>query len=354
MTDLLLENTRFFLVGETPEVAAALGAYLAERGAKAQIAGKLDEIELADSAENVIIAHFSGATDLAQKIAELKKNPAGPKLILLHEIAERGKIGTALLSLTDHLLEKPFTVQSLEKALATLKFEPLSERSVYAFAPTGNEPAIQILKSLGARLITEAGAIDTKAPPELAVMIPRAIDDTFRTALAVFRQFCPEVPIFLLYDPQAEGTLDSAILQEVAYLVQQPIAKSALRQKLLGYFEQPEKERRKNPRKKGISQVWISAFNLDLGVPELFESPYLIDISQSGLSFQTHIRYHEGQLMAVWVVAEEYPDKIIDLRGHIRWIKQEGDAGKFFKYGLEFTRQDSDAYRTFARMIAMH
>jgi hypothetical protein len=58
--------------------------------------------------------------------------------------------------------------------------------------------------------------------------------------------------------------------------------------------------------------------------------------------------------MAIWIVAEEYPDKIIDLRGHIRWKKHDGEPTSVFKYGLEFTRQDSDAYRTFARMIAMH
>ena len=45
---------------------------------------------------------------------------------------------------------------------------------------------------------------------------------------------------------------------------------------------------------------------------------------------------------------------IIDLRGNIRWKKHDGEPASFFKYGLEFTRQDSDAYRTFARMIAMH
>lgn len=354
MKDLLLADTRCFLVGETPEVATALAAYLNERGAETRIIDRLDEVELSTSTENVIFAHFSGTPNLARGLSELKKHPVRPKLLLLHEITERGKIDTALLSQTDHLLEKPFTTQTLEKALAALQFQPLQGKSVYVFSAVSDETATQLLKSLGAHLITEAGAIDTKAPPELAVMVPRAIDDSFRTALAVFRQFCPEVPIFMLYNPQAEGTLDSGILKEVAYLVQQPITKQALRQKILGYFDQPEKERRKNPRKKGISQVWISAFNLDLGVPELFESPYLIDISQSGLSFRTHIRYHEGQLMAIWVVADEYPDKIIDLRGHIRWARQDGDAGKFFKYGLEFTRQDSDGYRTFARMIAMH
>jgi hypothetical protein len=353
MTEQPLADTRFFLVGEEPGVAGALAAYLRERGAATQLLARLEELDLTDDTENVLVAHYSGTPGLANKLPALKRNDSGLKVVLLHEITERGQIDTALLSVIDHLLEKPFTRQALEKALAGIKFHPLSGKSVYLYE-SGDRLAGRVLSSLGASLVTEAGTIDTKTPPELAVMAPEAIDDTFRVALAVFRQFCPEVPIFMLYDPQAAGTLDSDILKEVAYLVQKPVTRAVLRQKLLSYFEQPLKDRRKNPRKKGISQVWISAFNIELGTPELFESPFLIDISQSGLSFQSHMRYNEGQLMAIWIVAEEYPDKIIDLRGHIRWKKHDGEPTSIFKYGLEFTRQDSDAYRAFARMIAMH
>ncbi|MFO1479113.1 MAG: PilZ domain-containing protein [Turneriella sp.] len=353
MTEAPLAEARFFLVGEEPGVASALVAYLRERGAETQVIARLEELDLNEETENVLVAHYSGTAGLAHRLPILKRHDSALKVVLLHEITERGQIDTALLSVTDHLLEKPFTRQALEKALAGLKFHPLSGKSVYLFE-SGDRLAGRVLRTLGASVVTEAGTIDTKTPPELAVMAPEAIDDTFRVALAVFRQFCPDVPIFMLYDPQAAGTLDSDILKEVAYLVQKPVTRPVLRQKLLAYFEQPLKDRRKNPRKKGISQMWISAFNTELGTPELFESPYLIDISQSGLSFQSHIRYNEGQLMAIWIVAEDYPDKIIDLRGNIRWKKHDGEPASFFKYGLEFTRQDSDAYRTFARMIAMH
>lgn len=353
MSEAPLAETRFFLVGEGPDVAHALSAYLHGRGAAVQLLSRLEDFEPSDETENVLIAHYSGTAGLAHRLPILKRNDSGLRVVLLHEITERGQIDTGLLSVTDHLLEKPFTRQALEKALAGLKFHPLAGKSVYLYE-SGDLLAGKVLRSLGASLVTEAGTIDTKTPPELALMAPEAIDDTFRVALAVFRQFCPDVPIFMLYDPQAAGTLDSDILKEVAYLVQRPVPRRVLRQKLLEYFEQPLRERRKNPRKKGISQMWISAFNTELGSAELFESPFLIDISQSGLSFQSHIQYADGQLMAIWIVSEDYPDKIIDLRGHIRWKKHDGEAGGLFKYGVEFTRQDSDAYRTFARMIAMH
>lgn len=353
MPEAPLADARFFLVGEEALVASAIAAYLRERGATVLPLSRLEDLALGEEADNVIVAHYSGTAGLAHRLPALKRNHLELKVILLHEITERGQIDTALLSLTDHLLEKPFTRQALEKALSAVRYQPLTGKSVYLYE-SGGGPAGKVLKALGATLVTEPDTSGAQPAPELAVMAPDALDEQFRAAVVQFRNSWPDVPMFMLYDPQAPGTLDSGILTEIAYLVQKPVTRKVLRQKLLAYFEQPLKERRKNPRKKGISQLWISAFNAQLGAPELFESPYLIDISHSGLSFQSQVQYAEDQLMAIWVVAEDYPDKIIDLRGTIRWIRHEGEPGGFYKYGIEFTRQDSEAYRTYARMIAMH
>ncbi|MFO1471068.1 MAG: PilZ domain-containing protein [Turneriella sp.] len=140
--------------------------------------------------------------------------------------------------------------------------------------------------------------------------------------------------------------------------MQRPVRRDVLRQKLIAYFEQPQQDRRKNPRKQGISQLWISAYNTELGTTELFESPFLIDISRSGLSFQSHVEYPEQQIMAVWIVSEDYPDRIIDLRGHVRWRRQDAGAEaagtQMYKYGVEFIADESEGFLNFAKMIAMH
>lgn len=356
MPDTALSDTQFYITGEAPQVTAALADFFSARGADVRRISRLDELVIRDDVENVLVAHYSGTPGLAARLPSLKKEDSALRVILLHEITERGQIDSAVLSVTDHLLEKPFTRQTLEKALSQLRFHPLANRPVYLRETEQNGVAGNVLKSLGASVITELPADASGKLPELALFAPDAIDDTFRSAIAAFRRVYADVPAFMIYDPQAAGILDSGILKEIAYMVQRPVSRQTLRQKLLTYFEQPQKERRKNPRKQGISQMWISAFNLELGTPELFESPYLIDISQSGLSFQTYINYPEGQLMAIWIVSEDYPDKIIDLRGHIRWKKKDnaGEPGNMLKYGVEFTRQESEAYRTFAQMIAMH
>lgn len=351
-----LTDTHFFLHGESDGVTQALTRYLGAAGARVTELPRLDDLRPPEEAENVLVVHYDGGQGLVHKLPRLKKDHSSLRILLLHEFTERGRIEGGVLSATDHLLEKPFTRSNFEKALNQFRFRPLAGKSVFVFQGVGESTAESLLKMLGASVFNKLPADTQRLPLELAVFSPVALDDAFRAVIAAFRTQYTDVPIIMLYDPQAPGILDSAILNEIAYLVQKPVGRRALREKFLAFFEQPQRDRRKNPRKKGISQIWISAFNRELGSPELFESPFLIDISQSGLSFQSHIDYPENQEMSVWVVAEDHADKIIDLKGVIRWRRHESSEahGAAYKYGVEFTRQDSAAYNVFARMIAMH
>jgi hypothetical protein len=352
-----LTDTHFFLHGESESVTLALSRYLQTEGAAVTELTRLENLHFSDETENVLVVHYSGAEGLINKLPKLKKHSGSLRVLLLHEFIERGRIPGGVLSATDHLLEKPFTRSSLQKGLNQFRFHPLSGKSVFIFRSGEDNMAELLLRMLGATVVESLPSDGQRLPLELAIFSPAELDDRFRAVVADFRNQYVDVPVFMLYDPQAPGILDSAILSEIAYLVQKPVSRRVLREKILAFFEQPQRDRRKNPRKKGISQIWISAFNPELGAPELFESPFLIDISQSGLSFHSHMDYHENQAMSVWVVAEEHPDKIIDLKGVIRWRRQEAaeiSGIAAYKYGVEFTRQDSAAYTSFARMIAMH
>ena len=356
MPQQALTDTNFFLHGESQIVTRALGRYIGAQGAQVSELSRLEDLRPPEDTENILVLHYSASAGLAAKLPRLKKEYASLRVLLLHEFTDRGRIEGGVLSATDHLLEKPFTTANLEKALTQFRFHPLSGKSVFTFQAGDDSTAETLLRALGATVFDKLPAETQKPTLELAVFSPTALDDAFRAVLANFRLSYADVPIFMLYDPQAQGILDSAILNEIAYLVQKPLNRRALREKILAFFDQPQRDRRKNPRKKGISQIWISAFNPELGVPELFESPFLIDISQSGLSFQSYMDYREGQAMSVWVVSEERPDMIIDLKGEIRWRRHEtSDApAAAFKYGVEFLKENSDAYNSFARMIAMH
>lgn len=351
-----LTDTNFFIHGESEIVASALGRYIGAKGAQVTQLVRLEDLHPPEDSESVLVLHYSAVAGLSAKLPRLKRDYSSLRVLLLHEFVDRGKIEGGVLSATDHLLEKPFTGASLEKALVQFRFHPLSGKSVFVLQSGDDTFAESLLKALGASVFAKLPGDNPKLPLELAVFSPSALDDDFRATLVEFRKTYADVPVFMLYDPQAPGILDSTILNEIAYLVQTPVNRRALREKILAFFDQPQRDRRKNPRKKGISQIWISAFNPELGTPELFESPFLIDISQSGLSFQSYMEYRENQAMSVWVVSEEQPDKIIDLKGEIRWRRHEtGEQVKAeFKYGVEFTKQNSPEYLTFARMIAMH
>jgi len=353
-----LADTRFYLTGISTVVAQAFTGYVGQKGALSADLNRIGDFKPPEGHESVLVVQYEREIGLIAEIPKIKKNFPATRILLLHEFTERGKIEREILAATDHILEKPFTVAQLERAITQFKFHPLSGKTIYLHSTAVNPFEEDLLKSLGASVLRKLPENETRLPLELAVMSPENLGGNFPESLSAFRQKYADVPVFLLYDPQLPGVLDSAILGEIAYLIQKPVQRSQVRQKILDFFDQPQKDRRKNPRKKGISQMWVSAFNLEIGAPEIFESPFLIDISQSGLSFQTYVQYNEGQLMAIWIISEDYPDKIIDLRGHIRWISQLEDTassgGGAFKYGLEFTRQDSDAYINFARMIAMH
>ncbi len=352
-----LADTRFYLYGESANVSAALSQYLSGRGAQIIALSRLSELTPAEECDNVVLVHIAAEQGLARRLLDLKNKYPTTRILLLHEFTDRGKIDADILASTDQLLEKPFTRTHLEKALARFSFHPLTGRTVYLYgAENGDEEGT--LARLGLTVLRQLGENAASANFDLGVFSPTALNDVFRAALETFRTAHADVPVFLLYDPQVPGVLDSRVLNEVAYLVQRPVRRDVLRQKLIAYFEQPQRDRRKNPRKQGISQLWISAYNTELGTTELFESPFLIDISRSGLSFQSHVEYPEGQLMAVWIVSEDYPDRIIDLRGHIRWARKDAgiEAGgtQLYKYGVEFIPDESEGFLSFAKMIAMH
>lgn len=350
-----LADTHFFLSGEAAAVSNALGNYLARQGADVSQLSRVTDLKASDEQDNVLVVHLGADSALAHKLGEIKKLNPTLRVMLLHEFTDRGGIGADVLAFTDQLLEKPFTTAHLEKALSRLRFHPLAGRIIY-LGTADNYGDLSLLTRLGAQVLRELPEVTAKVSVELGVFSPDALGSEFRSALKSFRAQFPDVPVFLLYDPQVPGVLDAEILNEVAYLVQRPVRRDVLRQKLIAYFEQPQQDRRKNPRKQGISQLWISSYNEELGTTELFESPFLVDISRSGLSFMSRVEYPENQMMAIWVVSEDYPDKILDLRGHIRWQRREtaADGAQLFKYGVEFAAQESEAFLSFARMIAMH
>lgn len=352
-----LADTRFYLYGESAQVSTALKHYLAGRGAQVFPVARLADLAPSEEFDNVLLVHITAEQGLARRLLDLKTGFPATRILLLHEFSDRGKIDSDILASSDQLLEKPFTRANLEKALTRFRFHPLTGRTVYLYGAE-NEADEGTLKRLGLTVLRRMPENPARVAFDLGVFSPPALDNAFREALKNFRAAYADVPVFLLYDPQVPGVLDSAVLNEVAYLVQRPVRRDVLRQKLIAYFEQPQQDRRKNPRKQGISQLWISAYNTELGTTELFESPFLIDISRSGLSFQSHVEYPEEQLMAVWIVSEDYPDKIIDLRGNIRWARKDSNTeiggAQMFKYGVEFNADESEGFLNFAKMIAMH
>ncbi|MCX7632392.1 MAG: PilZ domain-containing protein [Turneriella sp.] len=341
-------DTCFFIFGESPQISELLRQDLSTRKARVQVLQSLGELQPCEDAANILIAHESAISATPEFLDKFKSSFPDSRVILLCEPAERRRIGAALLEHTDQILEKPFPLAQWQNALSQLRFRPLEGKTVVCWNSAEENPVTGLLESLGARCANLDSAKSSTA--ELAIFAAANFDSAFREAVQQLRQDNPELPIMLLAPPTLSP--DTTILSEIAYLLPLAAPKRILRQKILDFFAQPQRDRRKAPRKKGIAQFWVAAFNPALAAPELFESPHLLDISQSGLAFQTPARYQTGQKLLVWIVAEDYPEKIVELRAIVRWQKPAEEKNQF-RYGVEFERDDTEAFRSFLRMVAM-
>ena len=357
------DETPVFILNESQIVNEVLAEKFNYAGAKTLVnARPSDVLNFTDHALALVVVKYLPADDkLQQNLKNFKSHNHSIRILLVHEFIDRGKIPTDILSHCDQVLEKPFTLMALEKAMNSFRFQPLKSKTILFYSSTINRDFAELFQALGADVINfdEAADPDQHPKADLAFFQPQDLSEKFRNYLKNFRKAYPDMPLMMLYNSQGSGTLDSEILNEIAYLFQATSKKQIIRKKIIEFFEQPASDRRKNPRKKNINQCWISSYNEELKSPDYFESPYLIDISHSGLSFQSNIEYENDQRMVAWIIIENHADIIVELIGKIRWKKNvEADSPNTkrsgFKYGVEFEKENSPQLPTFVKMLVEH
>src|SRR5688500_13600169 len=107
MTGSALADTHFFLHGEEPEVSAAIGRYFSARGAAVTELPRLEDFAPPRNTENVLVVHYTAATELASRLPQIKREFSPLRVLLLHEFTDRGKIENRVIEATDQMLEKP-------------------------------------------------------------------------------------------------------------------------------------------------------------------------------------------------------------------------------------------------------
>src|SRR5690606_33032685 len=93
--------------------------------------------------------------------------------------------------------------------------------------------------------------------------------------------------------------------------------------------------RRIAERKKGIPQSWLARFNTKLGRPEIFESPNMINISETGMAFESLFPYRESDSLLIWILIKSQTanTRMLELSGTIVLRKKSGAK---FQYGVHF------------------
>jgi len=122
------------------------------------------------------------------------------------------------------------------------------------------------------------------------------------------------------------------------FLLSYPLKEDILRN-ILVLITADSHERRLSIRKLTHPSAWVAKYNEKLGKPEIFESPFIYNISKNGLSFQSCLPYKEGDRITIWIF-EPISSKILELEAKLMWRKKsdkiQGEL-QYFRHGLEFT-----------------
>ncbi len=134
-----------------------------------------------------------------------------------------------------------------------------------------------------------------------------------------------------------------------------PIESESFKNTFMQVLNESSEERRISFRKKGIAFLWISKYNSHLKKSGLFSSPYNINISNNGLSFESYVEYAVNDVLKSWTKYEETGSRLIELDGVIRWKKKVTSRKEDmpnFQYGLEFNLEKGDDVQTFLEIIS--
>ncbi|MDH5716141.1 MAG: hypothetical protein OEZ22_00720 [Spirochaetia bacterium] len=134
------------------------------------------------------------------------------------------------------------------------------------------------------------------------------------------------------------------ILPYIDFIFSKPIEKNTIRQNLLDMVQHPIHERRISLRKKPIPNVWIARYIKELNKTELFESPFIIETSKEGFSFQSYFNYDKDDEIIIWVY-DLVHEGILELCGKIAWVKKIENPKKvkllLYQYGVHIDTQKS-------------
>ncbi len=347
LTGNKLDDKKILLVEDSRASTNSIETLIEENGGNLEVYNDLSnqDLILADFFDIAILDIFLKNESTLEFIKMLKKRSPSTRIIVVSSSTSALAEDPEAAASVDYLVEKPFTSDKILSAIDASLYLPLKNKNVLII-----DDAKVSLRALG-RIVTKLGGMadsysDLSAENEILknkyslAILDLMLKDGVTTIdfIQKLKSTHPETYIFILSAMPSAMHAYPEILSNAAFIFQKPISDQVLERNLIKTIEHPYADRRKNPRKPGMAQVWVAEYNLEEKKAELFESPALLDLSNHGISYQSFLTYKEGEHILCWI---NYEGDIIEIIAKIIWSKT---TEKITQYGAEIMPKLSSGF----------
>lgn len=299
--------------------------------------------------------------DTSEFIQKLRQSQPHLKVILHSAFPETHEAISKKKKLFDEFIKKPTDKAKLFSVLEKYLPKPLENKKVLLLedAKVSQQAMEKILVSLGAKTYSFSEINEKEIMKEIYDIAVIDLHLGNKTSLSLIPQLKIHNPaIVILVVSSFPQTLLSEPIAEslVSYILQKPFTDKEFRQVLLGIAQKPNfTERRKEKRFQKSLTCWVARYEKSLSKAELFESPFLVDLSLSGMSFQSYFEYSVEEELIIWFLDKDRSAlNLIELHGVIRWRKDpENKLSKIYSYGIEFKKEKSPGYEKYQELLSV-
>lgn len=263
----------------------------------------------------------------------------------------------------DFLLEKPFTPEQIIEAASEALYLPLKGKKflIVEDARVSLITARNILKNLGGYVDAYRDLVyrDEMLSKQYDVAICDILlrqGDTIDFIKDLKLKY-PETGMIITSAMPSYLEKHPEIFSNIDFILSKPFEEHRLKETVIQLVEQPFSDRRRQVRKSGFPFCWVAPYYADRDKSDMFESPNILNISNEGLSFQTHLEYTIDSQVTIWVLNNEDDSKnILEIRGLIKWSQKpesatEDEEGQT-QYGVQFTPDATEDFNAFQKFIA--
>ncbi len=359
ITESYLSNKNIFLLTRNIDVVQS---YLKEKSANVVAFTSIpshEEVLLENW--DVAFLDYSILREDIEFLYFFKRNYSTLKVIIAAKPESIKNMDNEVNGFADFFLEKPYNRNSLDAIFKKIIYLPLRNKNILIVedARISLMKMMEIAQALGGNVFGYAD-IDNETEVlsrnyEIAILDLILKNGTTVDFIEILKEKVPNVHIIVVSALPHALEKNPTSFSMVDFIYPKPWDEKKLEETLIDIVEQPYSERRKSIRKEGIPYCWVSRYNKEMDLNEPFESPFVIDISVDGMSFQSFLDYEKEDVVTIWILNPGMNNThLLELRGEIRWKKISGGIPpqEQKSYGIMLNKATSRDFLDYQKLIA--